>query len=156
MNTFEVFKLFPITIESAKGLELTDSEGKKYLDLYGGHGVISIGHCQEDYVKAITAQLNKIGFYSNSVHIPLQEELAVKLQKLSGYDDYKLFLVNSGAEANENALKLASFYTNRSKVIAFRKAFHGRTSLAVAVTDSPAIQAPINKTDKVLWTELND
>lgn len=156
MNTFEVFKLFPITIESAKGLELTDSEGKKYLDLYGGHGVISIGHCQEDYVKAITAQLNKIGFYSNSVHIPLQEELAVKLQKLSGYSDYKLFLVNSGAEANENALKLASFYTNRSKVISFHGAFFGRTSLAVAVTDNPAIQAPINKTDKVLWASLND
>ena len=129
MNTFEVFKLFPITIESAKGLELTDSEGKKYLDLYGGHGVISIGHCQEDYVKAITAQLNKIGFYSNSVHIPLQEELAVKLQKLSGYSDYKLFLVNSGAEANENALKLASFYTNRSKVISFHGAFFGRRRL---------------------------
>ena len=156
MNTFEVFKLFPITIESAKGLELTDSEGKKYLDLYGGHGVISIGHCQEDYVKAITAQLSKIGFYSNSVHIPLQEELAVKLQKLSGYSDYKLFLVNSGAEANENALKLASFYTNRSKVISFKGAFFGRTSLAVAVTDNPAIQAPINKTDKVLWANLND
>ncbi|MBP5368736.1 MAG: aminotransferase class III-fold pyridoxal phosphate-dependent enzyme, partial [Bacteroidales bacterium] len=113
-------------------------------------------HCQEDYVKAITAQLSKIGFYSNSVHIPLQEELAVKLQKLSGYSDYKLFLVNSGAEANENALKLASFYTNRSKVISFKGAFHGRTSLAVAVTDSPAIQAPINKTDKVLWAELNN
>lgn len=156
MNTFEVFKLFPITIESAKGLELTDSEGKKYLDLYGGHGVISIGHCQEDYVKAITAQLSKIGFYSNSVHIPLQEELAVKLQELSGYSDYKLFLVNSGAEANENALKLASFYTNRSKVISFHGAFFGRTSLAVAVTDNPAIQAPINKTDKVLWANLND
>ena len=156
MNTFEVFKLYPIAIESAKGMELTDTEGKKYLDLYGGHGVISIGHCQEDYVKGLTAQLNKIGFYSNSVRIPFQEELAVKLQKLSGYSDYKLFLVNSGAEANENALKLASFYTNRSKVIAFRKAFHGRTSLAVAVTDSPAIQAPINKTDKVLWAELND
>jgi len=156
MNTFEVFKLYPIAIESAKGMELTDTEGNKYLDLYGGHGVISIGHCQEDYVKAVTAQLNKIGFYSNSVRIPLQEELAVKLQKISGYNDYKLFLVNSGAEANENALKLASFYTNRSKVIAFRHAFHGRTSLAVAVTDSPAIQAPINKTDKVLWAELND
>ena len=156
MNTFEVFKLYPIAIESAKGMELTDSEGKKYLDLYGGHGVISIGHCQEDYVKGLKAQLDKIGFYSNSVRIPFQEELAVKLQKLSGYNDYKLFLVNSGAEANENALKLASFYTNRSKVIAFRKAFHGRTSLAVAVTDSPAIQAPINKTDKVLWADLND
>jgi len=156
MNTFEVFKLYPIAIESAKGLELTDTEGKKYLDLYGGHGVISIGHCQEDYVKGLKAQLDKIGFYSNSVRIPFQEELAVKLQKLSGYNDYKLFLVNSGAEANENALKLASFYTNRSKVIAFRKAFHGRTSLAVAVTDSPAIQAPINKTDKVLWADLND
>ncbi|MBQ2098869.1 MAG: aspartate aminotransferase family protein [Bacteroidales bacterium] len=156
MNTFEVFKLYPIAIESAKGMELTDTEGKKYLDLYGGHGVISIGHCQEDYVKGLKAQLDKIGFYSNSVRIPFQEELAVKLQKLSGYNDYKLFLVNSGAEANENALKLASFYTNRSKVIAFRKAFHGRTSLAVAVTDSPAIQAPINKTDKVLWADLND
>ncbi len=156
MNTFEVFKLYPIAIESAKGMELTDTEGKKYLDLYGGHGVISIGHCQEDYVKGLKAQLDKIGFYSNSVRIPFQEELAVKLQKLSGYDDYKLFLVNSGAEANETALKLASFYTNRSKVIAFRKAFHGRTSLAVAVTDSPAIQAPINKTDKVLWADLND
>ena len=156
MNTFEVFKLYPIAIDSAKGLELTDTEGKKYLDLYGGHGVISIGHCQEDYVKGLKAQLDKIGFYSNSVRIPYQEELAVKLQKLSGYSDYKLFLVNSGAEANENALKLASFYTNRSKVIAFRHAFHGRTSLAVAVTDSPAIQAPINKTDKVLWAELND
>ncbi|MBR4265368.1 MAG: aminotransferase class III-fold pyridoxal phosphate-dependent enzyme [Bacteroidales bacterium] len=156
MNTFEVFKLYPIAIDSAKGLELTDTEGKKYLDLYGGHGVISIGHCQEDYVKGLKAQLDKIGFYSNSVRIPYQEELAVKLQELSGYSDYKLFLVNSGAEANENALKLASFYTNRSKVIAFRHAFHGRTSLAVAVTDSPAIQAPINKTDKVLWAELND
>jgi acetylornithine aminotransferase len=156
MNTFEVFKLYPIAIESAKGMELTDTEGKKYLDLYGGHGVISIGHCQEDYVKGLKAQLDKIGFYSNSVRIPFQEELAQKLQKLSGYNDYKLFLVNSGAEANENALKLASFYTNRSKVIAFRKAFHGRTSLAVAVTDSPAIQAPINKTDKVLWADLND
>ncbi|MBQ5575698.1 MAG: aspartate aminotransferase family protein [Bacteroidales bacterium] len=156
MNTFEVFKLYPIAIESAKGMELTDTEGKKYLDLYGGHGVISIGHCQEDYVKGLKAQLDKIGFYSNSVRIPFQEELAVKLQKLSGYNDYKLFLVNSGAEANENALKLASFYTNRSKVIAFHKAFHGRTSLAVAVTDSPAIQAPINKTDKVLWADLND
>ena len=156
MNTFEVFKLYPIAIESAKGMELTDTEGKKYLDLYGGHGVISIGHCQEDYVKGLKAQLDKIGFYSNSVRIPFQEELAVKLQKLSGYNDYKLFLVNSGAEANENALKLASFYTNRSKVIAFRKAFHGRTSLAVAVTDSPAIQAPINKTDKVLWADLNN
>ena len=156
MNTFEVFKLYPIAIESAKGLELTDSEGKKYLDLYGGHGVISIGHSQPDYVKRITEQINKIGFYSNSVRIPFQEELAQKLQKISGYGNYKLFLVNSGAEANENALKLASFYTNRSKVIAFRKAFHGRTSLAVAVTDSPAIQAPINKTDKVLWADLND
>ncbi|MBR6277923.1 MAG: aspartate aminotransferase family protein [Bacteroidales bacterium] len=156
MNTFEVFKLYPIAIESANGLELTDTEGKKYLDLYGGHGVISIGHSQPDYVKRIIEQIQKIGFYSNSVRIPFQEELAQKLQKISGYSDYKLFLVNSGAEANENALKLASFYTNRSKVIAFRKAFHGRTSLAVAVTDSPAIQAPINKTDNVLWAELND
>ena len=156
MNTFEVYKLYPIAIESAKGMELTDTEGKKYLDLYGGHGVISIGHCQEDYVKEVSAQLNKIGFYSNSVRIPMQDELGAKLQQISGYNDYKLFLVNSGAEANENALKLASFYTNRSKVISFKGAFHGRTSLAVAVTDSPAIQAPINKTDKVLWAELNN
>ena len=156
MNTFEVYKLYPIAIESAKGMELTDTEGKKYLDLYGGHGVISIGHCQEDYVKEVSAQLNKIGFYSNSVRIPMQDKLGAKLQQISGYYDYKLFLVNSGAEANENALKLASFYTNRSKVISFKGAFHGRTSLAVAVTDSPAIQAPINKTDKVLWAELNN
>jgi len=156
MNTFEVYKLYPIAIESAKGMELTDTEGKKYLDLYGGHGVISIGHCQEDYVKEVSAQLNKIGFYSNSVRIPMQDKLGAKLQQISGYYDYKLFLVNSGAEANENALKLASFYTNRSKVISFKGAFHGRTSLAVAVTDSPAIQAPINKTDKVYWAELNN
>lgn len=156
MNTFEVYKVYPIAIDSAKGLELTDTKGQKYMDFYGGHGVISIGHCQEDYVKAVTEQLNKIGFYSNSVEMPLQEELAKLIQQISGYSDYKLFLINSGAEANENALKLASFYTNRSKVIAFKKAFHGRTSLAVAVTDNPAIQAPINKTDKVLWAELNN
>jgi len=156
VNTFEVYKVYPIAIDHAKGLELVDTKGEKYMDFYGGHGVISIGHCQDDYVKAVTEQLNKLGFYSNSVEIPIQEELAQKIQQISGYSDYKLFLCNSGAEANENALKLASFYTNRSKVIAFKKAFHGRTSLAVAVTDNPNIQAPINKTDKVLWAELNN
>ncbi|MCQ2973915.1 MAG: aminotransferase class III-fold pyridoxal phosphate-dependent enzyme [Bacteroidales bacterium] len=156
MHTFEVYKVYPISIVKAKGCELTDSEGKKYLDFYGGHGVISIGHCQDDYVKGVAEQLSTLGFYSNSVQIPQQEELAIHLTKISGYTDYKLFLCNSGAEANENALKLASFYTNRSKVIAFKHSFHGRTSLAVAVTDNPKIQAPVNETDKVLWAELNN
>lgn len=156
MKTFEVYNLFNIEIEKAKGSTLWDTNGQKYLDLYGGHAVISIGHSHPDYVSALTDQLNKIGFYSNSVKIGLQDQLATKLGELSGYADYQLFLCNSGAEANENALKLASFHNGRKKVIAFKGAFHGRTSLAVAATDNPAIQAPINSTDNIVFLPLND
>lgn len=156
MLTFDVYKIYPIAITQGNMLELTDDQGNKYLDFYGGHGVISIGHAQKDYVEAVSKQVATLGFYSNAVKIKQQEELAEKISQISGYPDYKLFLVNSGAEANENALKLASFATGRSKVISFRGAFHGRTSLAVAVTDDEKIQAPINKTDKVLWAKLND
>lgn len=135
---------------------LWDKEGNQYLDLYGGHAVISIGHTHPHYVKAISDQLNRIGFYSNSVQIPLQAELAEKLGKLSGYEDYFLFLCNSGAEANENALKLASFHTNKKKIISFTKGFHGRTSLAVAATDGASMQAPVNKTENILMLPFND
>src|SRR5687767_2834009 len=134
MKLFDVYPINNITIEKAKGAYVWDEKGEKYLDLYGGHAVISIGHTHPHYIKRLEDQLHKVGFYSNSIHIPLQEELAEKLGKVSGKEDYQLFLCNSGAEANENALKLASFYNGRKKVIAFRKAFHGRTSLAVAVT----------------------
>lgn len=156
MKLFDVYPLNDITIVKAKGSYVWDQEGQQYLDLYGGHAVISIGHTHPHYVQRITDQLNKIGFYSNSVHIALQLELADKLGKVSGRPDYQLFLCNSGAEANENALKLASFHNGRKKVVAFTKSFHGRTSLAVAVTDNPAIVAPINQTDNVIFLPFND
>jgi acetylornithine aminotransferase len=156
MKLFDVYPVNDITIERAEGSYVWDSEGVKYLDFYGGHAVISIGHTHPHYVKRIEDQLHKIGFYSNSIHIPLQQELAEKLGRISGKPDYQLFLCNSGAEANENALKLASFYNGRKKVISFKKAFHGRTSLAVAVTDNPNIQAPVNETDNVIFLPFND
>ena len=156
MKLFDVYPINDITIVKAKGSYVWDQEGQQYLDLYGGHAVISIGHTHPHYVQRITDQLNKVGFYSNSIRIPLQEELAAKLGKVSGRPDYQLFLCNSGAEANENALKLASFHTGRKKVVAFRKSFHGRTSLAVAVTDNPAIVAPVNQTDNVIFLPFND
>lgn len=156
MDLFKVYKLWDI--EPVRGLDTTlwDADGVEYTDLYGGHAVISVGHCHPHYVKAVTAQLEKLGFYSNAVQNSLQKELACKLGKASGYDDYSLFLCNSGAEANENAMKLASFQTGRSKVLAFGKAFHGRTSGAVAVTDNPRIQSPFNATDHVRFAPLND
>lgn len=156
MNLFEVYPLQNVTIERAKGSYVWDSNGKKYLDMYGGHAVISIGHTHPHYVQRISEQLDKIGFYSNSIYIPLQEELADKLGKISGKTNYRLFLCNSGAEANENALKLASFHNGRKKIIAFERAFHGRTSLAVAATDNPAIVAPVNETANVIFLPFND
>lgn len=156
MNLFNVYSLFDITPVKAKGSYLWDDKGDQYLDLYGGHAVISIGHTHPVYVKAITEQLQKIGFYSNSVQNPLQKKLAERLGKLSGYVDYYLFLCNSGAEANENALKLASFVNKRKKVIAFNKSFHGRTSGAVAVTDNPKIVSPFNAAHEVVFVPLND
>jgi len=156
MNLFDVYPINDITIVKAKGSYVWDNEGQQYLDLYGGHAVISIGHTHPHYVSRLTDQLNKVGFYSNSIRIPLQQELAAKLGKVSGREDYSLFLCNSGAEANENALKLASFHNGRKKVVAFSKSFHGRTSLAVAVTDNPSIVAPINQTDNVIFLPFND
>lgn len=156
MELFDVYPLFNITPVSAKGSWLWDDKGEKYLDLYGGHAVISIGHSHPHYVKALTDQLNKIAFYSNSVQNPLQEKLADKLGQLSGYPEYQLFLCNSGAEANENALKLASFVTGRRKIIAFKKAFHGRTSGAVAATDNPKIVSPFNAGHEVVFLPMND
>jgi len=156
MKLFDVYPVNDITIVKAKGSYVWDDKGLQYLDLYGGHAVISIGHTHPHYVERITNQLNKVGFYSNSIHIPLQEELADKLGKLSGKEDFQLFLCNSGAEANENALKLASFFTGRKKIIAFKKGFHGRTSLAVAATDNPNIIAPVNQTDNIIFLPLND
>ena len=156
MKLFDVYAINKITITRAKGSYVWDEEGQQYLDLYGGHAVISIGHTHPHYVQRVTDQLNKVGFYSNSVIIPLQEELADKLGKVSGKNDYQLFLCNSGAEANENALKLASFYNSRKKIIAFRKSFHGRTSLAVAVTDNPLISAPVNQNNNIIFLPLND
>lgn len=156
MNTFNVYPLYDITPVKAEGSKLWDDKGVEYLDLYGGHAVISIGHSHPIYVKAIQNQVANLGFYSNSVIMPLQEELATKLGELSGLPEYKLFLANSGAEANENALKLASFHTGRKKIIAFTKGFHGRTSAAVAVTDNPKIQAPINFSDHVVILPFND
>lgn len=155
-NLFDVYSLWPIEPVRAKDCKVWDSEGKEYLDLYGGHAVISIGHSHPQYVKAIQEQVEKIGFYSNSVLNSLQVELAEKLGALSGYDDYSLFLCNSGAEAVENALKLASFHTNKKRVIAFGEAFHGRTSGAVAITDNPVIQAPFNRNHEVTFVGLND
>jgi len=156
MKLFDVYPLNDISIEKALGSYVWDDKGEKYLDLYGGHAVISIGHTHPHYVKRIEDQLHKVGFYSNSIKIPLQVELAEKLGKVSGKEDYQLFLCNSGAEANENALKLASFYNGRKKVIAFKKAFHGRTSLAVAATDNPNIVAPVNETDNIIFLPFND
>src|SRR5919106_1749663 len=149
MKLFDVYPLNEITIVKAKGSYVWDDAGQQYLDLYGGHAVISIGHTHPHYVKRLEEQLHKVGFYSNSIKIPLQVELAEKLGKVSGKEDYQLFLCNSGAEANENALKLASFHNGKKKVIAFTKAFHGRTSLAVAATDNSSIVAPVNETDNV-------
>jgi acetylornithine aminotransferase len=156
MKTFDVYPLSPITPVKAKGSWLWDNKNEKYLDLYGGHAVISIGHSHPYYVEKISKQLNSIGFYSNSIINPLQEELAYKLGALSGYSDYNLFLCNSGAEANENALKLASFKNGRKKIIAFEKSFHGRTSLSVAATNDSSIQSEINKTHEVIFLPLND
>lgn len=156
MKMFDVYPVNDITIVKAKGSYVWDSEGEKYLDMYGGHAVISIGHTHPEYIKAVSEQMNKIGFYSNSVIIEQQKELANKLGKLSGKDNYQLFLCNSGAEANENALKLASFHNGRKKVVAFRGAFHGRTSLTVAATDNPAIVAPVNETDNIVFLPFND
>jgi acetylornithine aminotransferase len=156
MNLFDVYPLFDIVPVSAKGSYVTDKNGVQYLDLYGGHAVISIGHSHPHYVNMLSEQLNNIGFYSNSVKIPQQQELADKLGKLSGYDDYSLFLCNSGAEANENALKLASFHNRRKKIIAFKGAFHGRTSAAVAATDDPAIVAPVNEGHYVQFLPFNE
>lgn len=151
MKLFDVYPLNDITIEKAEGSNVWDDKGTQYLDLYGGHAVISIGHTHPHYVKRLTDQLHKVGFYSNSIKIPMQQQLAEKLGKVSGKEDYQLFLCNSGAEANENALKLASFHNGKKKIIAFRKSFHGRTSLAVAATDNPKIVAPVNETDNVVF-----
>ncbi len=156
MKMFDVYPVYDIDVVKAEGSWLWDAEGNKYLDMYGGHAVISIGHTHPQYVKELTGQLNRIGFYSNSVVIERQRELAEKLGKLSGKEDYQLFLCNSGAEANENALKLASFHNGRKKVIAFKGGFHGRTSLAVAATDNPGIVAPVNRTDHVIFLPFND
>lgn len=156
MNLFEVYKLWDI--EPVKGSDTTlwDKDGNIYTDLYGGHAVISVGHCHPHYVKKVQEQAATLGFYSNAVQNSLQKELAAKLGKLCGYDDYALFLCNSGAEANENALKVASFHTGKPKILAFNKAFHGRTSGAVAATDNPKIQAPFNKTGNIVFAPLND
>ncbi len=156
MNLFDVYPLWDI--EPVRGLDTTlwDKNGEVYTDLYGGHAVISVGHCHPHYVNMLSEQLGKLGFYSNAVQNGLQKELAARLGKVSGYDDYALFLCNSGAEANENALKVASFHTGKAKVLAFRKAFHGRTSGAVAATDNPKIQAPFNSTSNIVFAPLND
>lgn len=156
MENYKVYPVFDIHVVKAEGAYVWDDHGTKYLDMYGGHAVISIGHSHPKYVSNITKQVQEIGFYSNSIKIPIQEELALELGELSGLPDYNLFLCNSGAEANENALKLASFETGRKKVLGFKKGFHGRTSLAVAVTDNTKIQAPVNPTDHIDLFELND
>ena len=156
MELFDVYPLYNVTPIHAKGIVVTDDKGQDYLDFYGGHAVISIGHSHPHYVQRLKDQLDKIGFYSNAVQNPLQQELAEKLGRLSNCEAYNLFLCNSGAEANENALKMASFATKKSKVIAFKNGFHGRTSAAVATTDNPSINAPINQQHKVVFLELND
>lgn len=156
MKLFDVYPLFNINIVKGNACQTYDDQGTEYLDLYGGHAVISVGHTHPYYVQKLTEQLNSLSFYSNSVVNKLQVELATKLGKQSGYDDYSLFLINSGAEANENALKLASFYNGRKKIIAFQKAFHGRTSAAVRVTDNPKIIAPINDNIPVEYLPIND
>ncbi len=156
MKLFDVYPLNNITITKAQGSYVWDENGVQYLDMYGGHAVISIGHTHPHWVKRIEDQLEKIAFYSNSINIPLQVELAEKLGKVSGKEDYQLFLCNSGAEANENALKLASFHNNKKKIVAFSKSFHGRTSLAVAATDNKNIVAPVNETDNIIFLPFND
>jgi acetylornithine aminotransferase len=156
MDLFDVYPLNDVTIVKAKGSYVWDDKGEQYLDLYGGHAVISIGHTHPHWVKRIEEQLEKISFYSNSIKIPLQQQLAKKLGQVSGKQDYHLFLCNSGAEANENAMKLASFHNGRKKVVAFSKSFHGRTSLAVAVTDNKNYVAPVNETTNVIFLPLND
>lgn len=156
MKLFDVYPLNDITIESGEGSYVWDNNGQKYLDLYGGHAVISIGHTHPHYVSRLKEQLDKIGFYSNSIKIPQQEALAALLGKVSGKEEYQLFLCNSGAETNENAIKLASFHTGRKKVVAFSAGFHGRTSLAVAVTDNPSIIAPVNETEHIIFLPFND
>lgn len=156
MKLFDVYPINHINITKGVGSLVYDNKGQEYLDLYGGHAVISIGHTNPHYVKRLEDQLHQIGFYSNSIEIPLQTQLAEKLGHVSGKEDYQLFLCNSGAEANENALKLASFYNGRKKVIAFTGAFHGRTSLAVSATDNPKIIAPVNETDNVIFLPFND
>ncbi|GHV04471.1 acetylornithine aminotransferase [Bacteroidia bacterium] len=156
MNLFDVYPLFNIEIVKGLGCRVWDSEGNEYLDLYGGHAVISVGHSHPAYIEAVTKQVNQLGFYSNSVINSLQQKVAEKLGKASGYDDYALFLINTGAEANENALKLASFYNGKRRVISFKKSFHGRTSAAVRVTDNPAIIAPVNEGMPVTYLPFND
>ena len=156
MELFDVYPLFDIAIDKGQGCKVWDEEGQEYLDLYGGHAVISIGHAHSHYVEAISKQVAKLGFYSNSVQNPLQKELAKRLGKACGYEDYQLFLINSGAEANENALKLASFYNGRTRVLSLEKAFHGRTSLAVEATANPKIIAPINANGHVTYLPIND
>ena len=156
MKLFDVYPLFDVNIVKGKGCKVWDEQGQEYLDLYGGHAVISIGHAHPHYIEKVTEQLNKIGFYSNSVINKLQVELAERLGKISGYDDYQLFLISSGAEANENALKLASFTNGRTRVLSCEKAFHGRTSLAVEVTNNPKIIAPINDNSHVTYLPMND
>lgn len=156
MELFDVYPLMDVTIARGKGCTVWDSEGQEYLDLYGGHAVISIGHCHPHYIEAMTRQLQTLAFYSNSVQNPLQREFAQRLGNACGYEDYSLFLVNSGAEANENALKLASFYNGRTRILSLEKAFHGRTSLAVEVTANPKIIAPVNANGHVTYLPLND
>ncbi len=156
MELFDVYPLFDIAIDHGKGCHVWDEEGKEYLDLYGGHAVISVGHAHPHYVEAISNQVAKLGFYSNSVQNPLQKQFAKRLGKACGYEDYQLFLINSGAEANENALKLSSFYNGRTRVLSLEKAFHGRTSLAVEVTNNPKIIAPINANGHVTYLPIND
>lgn len=156
MKLFDVYPLFNIAIMRGKGCNVWDEKDQQYLDLYGGHAVISIGHAHPHYVEALSSQAAKLGFYSNSVINPLQQQLAARLGRACGYDDYQLFLINSGAEANENALKLASFHTGRKRILAMQKAFHGRTSLAVEATDNPKIIAPVNANGHVTYLPLND
>ncbi len=156
MNLFDVYPLFDVNIVKGKGCHVWDDKGQEYLDLYGGHAVISVGHCHPHYIEKLTQQLGRLGFYSNSVVNKLQVELAERLGKACGYEDYQFFLINSGAEANENALKLASFYNGRKRVLSLSKAFHGRTSLAVEATDNPKIIAPINANGHVTYLPLND
>ena len=156
MELFDVYPLMDVTIASGKGCSVWDSEGQEYLDLYGGHAVVSVGHCHPHYVEAMTKQMQTLGFYSNSVQNPLQREFARRLGKACGYEDYQLFLVNSGAEANENALKLASFHTGRTRILSLEKAFHGRTSLAVEATANPKIIAPVNANGHVTYLPIND